>query len=468
MVTLDSLNAQIRQRADQVKSDFTTDEELSNYISLSAKELFDLLISTDPDFLSVSATAVTTGGASIPLPDDFYRLKGVDVAYTTDTWISVQPFTFAQRNRYSLPSISGSFLWQRRIRYRLLGNSLQLIPTPPAGQTIKLWYVPRPPILTDSGIISPTAQLASGHSLMANGETFMAIPIFGSSVQTDISGVAGTVILGATPVNVSGWQYYTTSSATLSSVPAWTGTHAYVFGDKVVVSGSSNNILVCTVGGTSAGSAPAINSTLGANVSDGGVTWRVIGYGVGYNGSTTTVLKARTDLGAPGSYPVVGTLTNAQAVTRAAYTYTAPSQSGNVFWQSSDPLVSSFSLAEILSSRGVDPTSALYGLTAAAAAGSVTASGRAVTILAASPTLVAPVPSWSPSFDGYGGWEEYVIADVVAKIKIKDEADPAAELALKKDLRERIVKAAQDRDTTGPEVFSDVESSDFWGWSREY
>jgi hypothetical protein len=480
LITLDALNGLIRLRGDFVNSGFVTDSELNGWISGSAKELYDLLISTDPDFQSVSATAVTTGGPSIPLPEDFYKLKGVDVAYTTDTWISVKPFTFSQRNKFSLPSISGSFLWQRRIRYRLLGNTLQLIPTPPAGQTIKLWYVPRSPAIQDSGTIAISSLMSVANlndSITINGESFGMVTPYGSQLaQINFAGGAGTSVPEGSEVVFGTRKFYTVGgTATLAAQADWQTTHVYSPGAVISNTvGGVCNVLYTAAGGTSGGSRPALNSTFGATFSDGSVTWTVWGYGTGATALATSAAWCTQNTSLSPSAWSTGSVTGISGVVSAtnisaAAAYSAPAFSGQPWYYVSSLAGKARMLAAKINERGATGGSALWGLTAAGDAyGVVTITGGPVLMTSAAATYSYPVGSWSPTFDGYGGWEEYVIEDCLMKFAIKDEADPTPAAARKAEIRERIVHAAQNRDTTGPDVFSDVESSDFWGWSREY
>ena len=146
LTLLDIRNA-VRQRADMVNSLFVTDSELNSYINQSYFELYDLLISKFGDNYYVAPVyQLTTDGTTYqyPLPADFYKLLGVDLALTqsVQSYVTVRPFEFIDRNRYAVPNFQ-SFYGLTNLRYRLNGNNIWFTPIPAANQNIRLWYVPR-------------------------------------------------------------------------------------------------------------------------------------------------------------------------------------------------------------------------------------------------------------------------------------------------------------------------------------
>ena len=165
-MTLAQLRTAARQRADMVSSTFVTDAEFNSYINQSYFELYDLLVqkygdnyyvadpaqfTTDgtssqfalPNGSSTSFTNGRTGATSYAAPS-ILKLLGVDLslASTQDSWVTIRPFNFSDRNRYAVPNFQ-SFYGITNMRYRLNGDYLWLNPIPRGGQTIQLWYVPR-------------------------------------------------------------------------------------------------------------------------------------------------------------------------------------------------------------------------------------------------------------------------------------------------------------------------------------
>ena len=60
------------------------------------------------------------------------------------------------------------------------------------------------------------------------------------------------------------------------------------------------------------------------------------------------------------------------------------------------------------------------------------------------------------SFDGFGGWTEYVIIDAAIKCKIKEESDGTLLVRAKDAMIERIENASKNRNAGSPPTVSDV------------
>jgi hypothetical protein len=117
------------------------------------------LVSKYGDDYYVQNVSFNTDGTTTlyPLPDGtlyssaapFLKLLGVDLALqsTTNSWVTLHPFNFSARNRYSYPNMQ-TFYGVGNLRYRIQANNLWLQPVPASGQTIRLWYVPRTAVLS--------------------------------------------------------------------------------------------------------------------------------------------------------------------------------------------------------------------------------------------------------------------------------------------------------------------------------
>lgn len=136
-----------QQKADRVNSNFVTEPEWNIYIRQSYFELYDILVQVygDDYFVASPYQFTTTNTALYDLPDDFYKLLGVDMGISSNNngWVTLKKFNFISRNRYVYPSVGSSALGVVNMRYRLLGNQIEFIPTPSVAQYIQLWYIPK-------------------------------------------------------------------------------------------------------------------------------------------------------------------------------------------------------------------------------------------------------------------------------------------------------------------------------------
>lgn len=156
VMTLAQIRTAARQRADMTASQFVTNEEWNSYINSSLAELYDLLVTKFGNDYFVQTYSFQTNPSveRYDLPSDFYKLLGVDLALTPgegdNGYISLRPFTFAERNRYATANAQ-TWIGVTNLRYRLSANKLWFTPIPQVGQTIRLWYVPRViPLVNDT------------------------------------------------------------------------------------------------------------------------------------------------------------------------------------------------------------------------------------------------------------------------------------------------------------------------------
>ncbi len=146
-VRLDALRAQVRRRADQesggeASQQLCSDPELNDYINTAWCELYEMLIGWGQEyFLSSSAVTTVSGTADYDLPDDFFKLRGVDIE-VGGVKFSAHPFMFEERNNYADPGL----MWNsgEPVLYRLKGSQISFIPEPAGVYPITLWYYPVP------------------------------------------------------------------------------------------------------------------------------------------------------------------------------------------------------------------------------------------------------------------------------------------------------------------------------------
>jgi len=167
--------AQIRlaaqQRADRVNSNFVSLPEWNSYINQSMFELYDLLVTLYEDYFITTPIQFTSDGTTflfdLPngsntftngvdgttmfVPPAFYKLLGVDLALNNaaNGFVTVNKFQFSDRNRFVYPNTASTIYGVFNLQYRLLGQKsdgtqqIEFIPTPSAGQKLRLWYIPR-------------------------------------------------------------------------------------------------------------------------------------------------------------------------------------------------------------------------------------------------------------------------------------------------------------------------------------
>lgn len=166
-LSLGAIRLAAQQRADRVNSHFVTLPEWNQYINQSLFELYDLLITVYEDyFLAPPVQFVADGHTYIyPLPDGvltfkdnnlnpvvaapFYKLYGVDLGLNNanNAWVTVNKFNFIDRNQFTYPNTASTIYGVFNLRYRVLGNNIEFIPTPSGGQPLRLQYIPRMPML---------------------------------------------------------------------------------------------------------------------------------------------------------------------------------------------------------------------------------------------------------------------------------------------------------------------------------
>ncbi len=157
--TLGNMRLEAQQRSDFINDPFISTQEWNTYISQSWKELIDLLVEAyGSNYYVKEPYSYTTDGSSLayPLPSDFYKLLLVEVALNPgdpNSWVTLRKYEFIQKNLWNYPNVY-TFYGVTNLRYRLMGTDLTLVPIASAGQTVRIWYVPRPSqLVSDTDIV---------------------------------------------------------------------------------------------------------------------------------------------------------------------------------------------------------------------------------------------------------------------------------------------------------------------------
>jgi hypothetical protein len=174
-MSLGELRLHAQQTADRVNSNFVTASEWNSMIRLAMYELYDLLITTFEDYNIAAPVYINTTGtlSQYDLPDGsnylgnvfqgttgapaqkFYKLSGVDLGVNTsnNAWVTLHRFDWIDRNAYVYPNSTSTIYGVYNMRYRVMGNTLYIIPRPAGNQQLRLWYAPvLPGLLADNDL----------------------------------------------------------------------------------------------------------------------------------------------------------------------------------------------------------------------------------------------------------------------------------------------------------------------------
>lgn len=175
-MSLYELRLRSQQSADRVGSQFVTTTEWNAFLRLAMYELYDILITSYEDLFASQFVFINTNGTiqNYPIPDGvtnylggvypnstgspaqaFYKLAGMDLGINTsnNAWVTLLKYNFIERNRYVYPNSTSTIYGVYNMRYRLMGNFVNLIPTPAGNQQIRMWYSPKlPAMLLDTDL----------------------------------------------------------------------------------------------------------------------------------------------------------------------------------------------------------------------------------------------------------------------------------------------------------------------------
>lgn len=179
-MSLFELRLRAQQCADRVNSDFVTTSEWNSFGRIAMYELYDILMTTYENYFAQSYVSIQTNGTDFryPLPDGvtnyfggnypsvsssgdpapaFYKLAGVDLNVNTSTVtpsrVTLLRYDFIKRNQYVYPNSTSTIYGVYNMRYRLMGDYINIIPTPAGNQTLILWYSPKlPQLLKDTDL----------------------------------------------------------------------------------------------------------------------------------------------------------------------------------------------------------------------------------------------------------------------------------------------------------------------------
>lgn len=147
-VLVSDLVTQIRQRADVQNTQFVTDTELIAWINNSNTALYDAIVSKYNDyFVSSDTFQLVPGTDAYALPATTYKVLGVEQSIDSgpDRWLTMLPYNFNERNRRYNTAFNMSLY--PTYKYHIQGNNVVFKPAPTGTATIRIWFVPAPPVI---------------------------------------------------------------------------------------------------------------------------------------------------------------------------------------------------------------------------------------------------------------------------------------------------------------------------------
>lgn len=167
-MSLYELRLRSQQTADRLNSGFIPNSEWNSFGRLALYELYDLLITTYEDYGIAQPILIATNGTTFQyaLPDGatnylgnvysggsgapaaaYYKLSGVDLQVNSSTvtpsWVTIPKYNWVDRNDFIYPNSTSTIYGVYNMRYRVMDNFINFIPTPAGNQTVRLWYAPR-------------------------------------------------------------------------------------------------------------------------------------------------------------------------------------------------------------------------------------------------------------------------------------------------------------------------------------
>lgn len=153
-VTVSTIMDSVRERVDDEGAVLADDTELIRYIDRAWTRLYAKYAAAEPDRFRTTAT-LSLSGNTAALPSDWLATIGVDYQENSSTFYPLRRLHEAERHTFN-----GQATGSRALAYRVIGSNIVLYPTPPAGQTYVLIYLPTATALTASG---DTIDCRNGH-----------------------------------------------------------------------------------------------------------------------------------------------------------------------------------------------------------------------------------------------------------------------------------------------------------------
>lgn len=144
--TLGDMRSDVRLRADMPGNQFVSDTEINEYLNQSLAELYDRLVKArGQEYYATEQTIATTGVEGYALPENHYETLYVELE-DGGTRVRLGSYSFHERAALIGTSAQNP---GRPAAFRIIASNITFLPAPTAGYTIRHWYIPACPRLTN-------------------------------------------------------------------------------------------------------------------------------------------------------------------------------------------------------------------------------------------------------------------------------------------------------------------------------
>lgn len=145
-VQLQDLQNRCLQRVDQLTAQFIPTLNLISMINVGIGKLYAKVVEKFEDYYLIAGTpfALSSNNDTYPIPQDLYKLRGVEFQLDSLHWVSVPSYEWPERNDYNYFPVSAYVSPAgTSVRYRYQGLGVRFIPMPSVGGiTARYWYIP--------------------------------------------------------------------------------------------------------------------------------------------------------------------------------------------------------------------------------------------------------------------------------------------------------------------------------------
>ncbi len=123
--------------------------ELIRYANLAYRDVYEQITLAHQEYNVVNFSFQIVPGQDLyPLPDDFYKLNGVDLSLdNSGRYLTLRRMQFAERNKFRSGLALTTAPFGQVFKYILVSNSIRFVPLPSQTNLIQLWYTPEPVVI---------------------------------------------------------------------------------------------------------------------------------------------------------------------------------------------------------------------------------------------------------------------------------------------------------------------------------